>query len=112
MRGEERELLTLLPNLSYRAIRFSRQTDRQTSLGYRERERIRENEAFNLVTERVSPVYIYIYTYLIDKGCKIYSTCTCTCTSYRKPFPISPKVAYVSTYVGVYVLVCTVYICV
>lgn len=30
VRGEERELLTLLPNLSYRAIRFSRQTDRQT----------------------------------------------------------------------------------
>lgn len=32
-----------------------------------------------------------IYTYLIDKECKIYSTCTCTCTSYRKHSQFRPK---------------------
>lgn len=44
MRGEERELLTFLPNLSYRAIRFSRQTDRQTDRSRLQKESGRERE--------------------------------------------------------------------
>lgn len=60
VRGEERE--NYLPYfLTYLTERFAspdRQTDRPRL--QKESRRERENEAFNLVTERVSPVYIYI----------------------------------------------------
>lgn len=86
-RERERELLTLLPILSYRAIRFSRQTDRQTDLSRLQRESRREREWGVQSRYRKSVSRLYISS--IDKRCKIYSTCTCT--SYRKHSQFRPK---------------------
>lgn len=87
-RGEEKRENYLPYCLTYLTERFAspdRQTDRRTDWSRLQKESGRERMRRSIPLQKECLPSIYIY--LIDKRCKIYSTCT----SYRKHSQFRPK---------------------